>query len=322
VKQPAYHLRSNKAIDRLTLIDAVKRIARLTEDISTYTYYGFGGPYLEDFRLLYEFYPEIKMISIEANDEVYKRQKFHVPCHAAQLDLKKMEFKSFLARYDGGNEKSIFWLDYLRLEYGHFEDFMVLLEKVSPNSVIKITLRCEPSDYLGRDEIETSRKMGEFQREFGGVLPHPHDEPSSTFVDFAKLLQDMVQVAAQKVLSSATPLKFALLSSFCYSDGAGMFTLTGVVCYRTDELRVKRAFRTWHLRNLNWGKPRMIDVPTLSTKERLHLQRLLPCNTNAGRVLRRALGYLIENDTRRTEAKLRQYADFHRYFPYFMKAIP
>ena len=66
----------------------------------------------------------------------------------------------------------------------------------------------------------------------------------------------------------------------------------------------------------------MIDVPTLSTKERLHLQDRLPLNLNAGRVLRRALGYLIDKDVRRTEAKLKQYADFHRYFPYFMKAIP
>jgi hypothetical protein len=86
--------------------------------------------------------------------------------------------------------------------------------------------------------------------------------------------------------------------------------------------KVKRAFGDWHLRNLNWGMPRLIDVPTLSTKERLHLQRRLPCERHAGRVLRRALGYLIENDTKRTEGKLRQYADFHRYSPYFMKAVP
>ncbi len=124
MKHPAYHLRSNKAVDRLTLVDAIKRATRLVDDLSEYTYYGFGGPYLEDFRLLYEFYPEIKMISIENNEETYKRQQFHIPCHTSQLKLKNMGFKSFLARYEANDEKSIFWLDYTDLQYGHFEDFV------------------------------------------------------------------------------------------------------------------------------------------------------------------------------------------------------
>jgi hypothetical protein len=321
VKQPAYHLRSNKAVDRLTLIDAIKRIAKLT-DLGEYTFYTLGGPYLEDCRQFYEFYPEIAMVSIENNEEIFKRQQFHIPCRKGRMKLKREEFKSFLARYDANNEKSIFWLDYIGLKYSHFDEFMGLLGKVSVGSVIKITLRCEPSDYIGKDETDASRIVQEFQREFAEVLPHPSDEPPSSFADFAKLIQDMVQIAAQKTLSSAMPVKFSPISSFCYADGAGMFTLTGIVCLRSEESKVKSAFNTWDLKNLNWKKPRIIDVPTLSTKERLQLQRQLPCSANAGRTLRVALGYLIESNTQQTDAKLQQYADFHRFFPYFMKAIP
>lgn len=321
MKHPAYHLRPNKAVDRLTLIDAIKHIAKLS-DLSEYTYYGFGGPTLEDFRLLYEFHPEIKMISIEDNAETYKRQHFHLPCHTVHLKLKKTEFKTFLARYDANNKKSIFWLDYIWLRYAYFEEFMALLGKVSRDSIIKVTLRCEPSDYFGKDEREVSRRKEEFQREFQEVLPHPSDEPPSAFTDFAKLVQDMVQIAAEKALSSATPLKFVPISSFCYADGPGMFTLTGVVCLRSEEAKVKSAFKDWEFANLRWRKPRKIDVPILSTKERLHLQGRLPRPTNAGKILRQALGYLIDEGKRRTEIKLQQYADFHRHFPYFMKAIP
>ena len=64
MKQPPYHLRPNKAVDRLALVEAIKRLGRMG-DLSEYTYYGLGGPYLEDFRLLYELCPEIKMVSIE-----------------------------------------------------------------------------------------------------------------------------------------------------------------------------------------------------------------------------------------------------------------
>lgn len=321
MKQPAYHLRANKAVDRLTLIDAIKRISALDANIGEYTYYGFGGPYLEDFRLMYEFYPEIRMISIEDRDEVYKRQKFHAPCRSSQLRLKKIEFKEFLDQYDGSDGKTIFWLDYLDLKYARFEEFMELLLKVSNGSIIKITLRCEPNDYLGKDEKGREKDV-EFQNQFSYVLPHPTSKPAATFGGMASLLQDMIRIAAQKSLSSAMPSKFLPISSFRYADGAGMFSLTGMVWARDDVGKVKRAFGNWHLRNLNWGTPRVIDVPTLSTKERLHLQRRLPCERHAGRVLRRALGYLIEDDARRTEGKLRQYADFHRYSPYFMKAIP
>jgi hypothetical protein len=321
VKQPAYHLRANKAVDRLTLIDAIKRIGVLDANIREYTYYGFGGPYLEDFRLMYEFYPEIKMISIEDNDEIYKRQKFHAPCHSSQLRLKKVEFKAFLDQYDGGDEKTIFWLDYLDLKYARFAEFMELLPKVSNGSIIKVTLRCEPNDYIRKDEKDPDKDL-EFQNQFGEVLPHPDAKPAATFEGMANLVQNMIRIASQKSLSSAMPSKFLPISSFRYADGAGMFSLTGMVCAREDVGKVKRAFGDWHFRNLNWGTPRVIDVPTLSTKERLHLQRKLPCERYAGRVLRRALGYLIEDDVKRTEIKLRQYADFHRYSPYFMKAVP
>jgi len=78
VSQPAYHTRPNKAVDRLTLIDAIRLVVKPRE-LSDYTYYSMGGPTLDDFRLIYEFYPEIKMVSIEQHEETYKRQQFHLP---------------------------------------------------------------------------------------------------------------------------------------------------------------------------------------------------------------------------------------------------
>jgi hypothetical protein len=290
MKHPAYHLRANKAVDRLTLVDAIRRLQNLSDDLAGYTYYGFGGPYLEDFRLLYEFFPELDMVSFESNPDTYKRQRFHTPCHSTRLKLKKTEFKSFLARYAPGDEKSIFWLDYVGLDFSHFEDFMTLLGVISPDSLVKITLRCEPSDFLDRDETEQNKKRDEFRARFQALLPSASSEPPLQFEQFAKLLQDMIQIAAEKALPSGLPLRFLPVSSFCYADGVGMFTLTGVVFTRTEEEKVRHAFRSWHLANLDWAKPRTIDVPTLSTKERLHLQKRLPCYTNPGRTLRNALG--------------------------------
>ncbi len=312
MRHPPYNLRPNKAVDRLVLIEAISRLERLGEELSDYTYHGLGGPYLEDFRLMYEFYPEIKLVSIEEDKETLKRQEFHLPC--GTLQLKKDKVESFLLQYEPEDAKSIFWLDYTRLEYRNFEDFEVLLGKVADNSMVKVTLPAEPCE--SREDPE------EFIRRFGAVMPDPSSYPPHRNGEFAHLLQRMLQVAAQKAPLSVMNLTFQPVSSFFYSDGTSMFTLTGIVCERGKETRIKEAFGDWPFANLNWKKPEEIAVPMLSTHERLHLQANLPCGGNAGRELRRALGYNIEKSWRRTEEKMSHYAKFHRYYPYFMKIIP
>ena len=37
----------------------------------------------------------------------------------------------------------IFWLDYTNLVIGHFDDFKSILQKVSENSIVKITVQAE-----------------------------------------------------------------------------------------------------------------------------------------------------------------------------------
>jgi len=320
MKHPPYHLRANKSVDRLLLVDAIRRLDRL-DRLSEYTYYGFGGPYLDDFRLIYGLFPEIKMVSIEEDEDTCKQQEFHLPCK--NLRLEKAKFKSFLARYESRDERSIFWLDYTNLCYGNFEDFMALLGKVPENSMIKITLRAEPSDFFDQQNKIPGSGAEEFRRQFGAVMPDSAADPPLLWWDFVCLLQDMVRVAAQKALPSTLSLMFQPVSSFCYTDGTGMFTLTGLVCQRDLKKKVRKAFHDLQFSNLTWAKPRRINIPVLSTQERLHLQKFLPCRAeDAGRILGEALGYLIDDDKKSTENKLRQYARFHRYYPYFMRAVP
>lgn len=319
--QPPFHLRPNKAVDRLTLIDTIKRVAT-PEQLREYTYYGMGGPYLEDFRLIYELYPEMKMVCVEKSADVHKRQRFHLPCRSRRLKLENVPFSSFLAQYEGNEEKSVFWLDYTKLRFAHFGDFMDVLGKVGAGSIVKITLRCNGADYQENSADKQDKKVENFRKKFESVLPSSFTTIPIKRDEFALLLQDMLRIASQKVLPSAASKMFLPVSSFFYSDGSGMFTLTGVVCLRVDEARFRRAFKDWRFANLDWNLPIEINVPNLSTKERLHLQHYLPHGKNAGKILRRSLGYLIDDDQAGTEDQLQQYADFHRYFPYFVKAVP
>ncbi|MGH9556799.1 MAG: O-methyltransferase [Terriglobales bacterium] len=319
MRHPPYPLRTNKAVDRFMLIEAIRQLGKPTE-LAQYTYYGLGGPYLEDFRSLHESFPELKMVSFERNAETIKQQRFHQPC--GPIQIRHVDVTSFIARYDSKNKKSIFWLDYDKLVYSQFDDFMTLLGKVAPDSIVKITLRAEPSDYLGNDAKDREKKDDEFRRKFSAVLPRSDVTPPPELEKFAGLLQEMAQVAAQKALPSGTGFAYQPISSFCYKDGAGIFTLTGIVSERSRLRSVRSRFSSLKVANLDWAEPKLIDVPFLSTKERLHLQKHLPCVGDAGRKLLRVLGYRIDNDRPSAVAKMKQYADFYRYYPHFVRAIP
>jgi len=321
VTGPAYHLRTNKAADRFALIEAIRRLPRLGVDLEEYTYYGLGGAYLEDIRLLYEYCPEIKMVSIEGSPDIYQRQKFHQPC--GTLKLENCDMRSYIGQYEPNDAKSIFWLDYTELRYGCVDDFIALLDKVIAGSMVKITLRADPRDYWNKPADIRRRKAEEFRGEFRLVLPKQSARLPREFGRFAYMVQEMLRIAAQRALSAqTTQLAFQPVSSFYYSDGTWMFTLTGVVWPRNGHGAIERAYRNWEFANLTWGRPRLIDIPDLSTKERLHLQQFLPCGAPRGATLHSELGHLVEEDVPKTEEALEQYAAFHRYFPYFLRGVP
>ena len=137
MRHPAYHLRPNKAVDRLTLIEVLRRLANRW-DLADYTYYGLGGPFLEDFRLLREFFPQVRQVCIERDEHTYRRQEFHRP--ARHIRLVKSDFGGFLTEFHGG-PRAVFWLDYTDLRYERFDEFMDVLGKVGNGSVVKLTLR-------------------------------------------------------------------------------------------------------------------------------------------------------------------------------------
>lgn len=325
---PAYHLRKNKAADRFALIEAIRRLPILGTDLNNYTYFSLGGPFLEDMRQIYEFCPEIRMVSIERSSEVCSRQRFHMPCR--NIQIVESDLSSYITTFDPERE-SIFWLDYTGLEISNFDDFIRLLRKIFERSLIKITLKANPLDYwvFPRDRaIERRRgKTPEFRRIFERVLPHPDDYPPWQNQDFANFLKQMLRVAVEEALpAETTDLTFRPISSFYYADTTPMFTLTGIVWPRGEIQELYEIFGDWEFADLTWdleSKPKHIDIPNLSTKERLRLQECLPCSTERGATLREALGHLIHyRDDGTTEASLEQYAAFHRYFPYFLRGVP
>ena len=314
MKHPPYHLRVNKAIDRFLLVEILD-ILKKHCDISDYTYYGFGGPFLEDCRLIYDRCPEVPIVSIEKNMETFKRQEFHR--FSKKLELRNEDFATFLAHFssDGGE---IFWLDYTDLKFGHFDEFMSILEKVSENSIIKITIRAEPLPRELSPE-EREKKWEDFQKEYHRILPASIQQTNiERTLPFIKLLQEMLQIASQQALPESGESVFQLLNSSHYNDQTQMLSVTGIVCNKNEVLKIRRWFKDWGFTNLKWEDPHKIDVPILSIKERLHLEKYLPTTQRTGLSLSRALGYKIDTSKEHIE-KLKQYEEFYQYYPYFAR---
>jgi hypothetical protein len=148
--------------------------------------------------------------------------------------------------------------------------------------------------------------------------------PATTYADlrparFPALLQSMLRIAAQRTLAPGSGRRFQILHSCHYSDHTPMYSLAGVVCRDEDAKKYQKMYAEWPHRNLRWRDPKRIDMPILSTKERMLLEAFLPAKTTTGRALRRALGYNIDDTAPASVRKLDHYALFYRYYPYFAK---
>ena len=306
MKHPPYHLIVNKAIDRFLLVELVNILGKQVK-LSDYTYYGFGGPFLEDCKLIHDQCPEIKIVSIEKNTETFKRQQFHR--FSKKLELRQEDFTSFISDFSStGGE--VFWLDYTNLRYAHFDVFMSVLERISENSIVKITI---PAEYNGLD-------WERFQRDYNQVLPASCNETSiSRPLPFIKLLLEMLQIASQQALPAAREEIFQILDSSHYNDQSKMLSVTGIVCNKSQSSQVLDWFKNDCFLNPSWDSPRRIDVPILSIKERMLLERYLPTNAKTGRYISQVLGYRIDDTNEANIEKLKQYEGFYQYYPYFAR---
>ena len=340
MRHPPYHLRPNKAIDRFLLIEILDMLKK-NLDISDYTYYGFGGPLLDDCRLIYSRFPEVKIVSIERDENTVKRQNFH--SFSTNIDIKHQDFSSFVAGFSS-NGGEILWLDYTNLEIGHFDEFKNILGKVSDNSIVKITIRAEPppreltshtseekwKDFRERYREETwedfQKKYREetwkdFQKTYEDFLP---DTAKPTDIDrrlpFINLLQTMLQIASQQALPAAGGNIFQLLNSSHYNDSTHMLSITGIVCKGNEVSTIQEWFEDWRFINIEWKEPQKIEVPTLSIQERLHLEKSIPTGDQTGQILSEVLEYKVDRGGRHIE-KFKQYEQFHQYYPYFARVL-
>jgi hypothetical protein len=327
----AYHLRENKAIERNLFIEVLARVARVV-NVSDYTYVGFGGPFLEDFKALHSALRICKMISIESDKNVCTRQAFNKP--AAFIEIKNMASGEFLLTHEfvDGN---IAWLDYEAPKdlYVQLSEFRSLVGKLGRYDIAKITLNANPSALGGQRRgvgLHEERRQ-ELAKRLGDHCKFKLDDSDVLGKNYPMTLLRAIRSCLSNLAARASGEYFQPLSAFVYKDsGHQMLTVTGVILNAKDDLEKARflkdsRFDHWPFCNFHWSPPIEISVPPLSAKERLALDNALPVATevDAGDYLANQLGYCPSDQKNilTTKSLLANYAKFYRAYPLFSRVV-
>lgn len=321
---PAYHLRTNKAVERLLFVELLEKLdGFLPQPIKEYRYVGMGGPYLEDFALIHGGFGNRDMVSLETKSHVRTRQKINTPCSRIKLTLKSTDF--FAERYKTGGTPLIVWFDY---EWQDWEQQLSescdLLQKLPPMSIFKITLTGK-TEWLDRASEEESRTpsdpLVQRARRLSSLFPDSGPfEPGQ--INKNSICSTLFGIC-RKVVADAVPdtedKGVRTLTSCEYNDGTPVLTVTMIVgpLANIRELLKKTRLRKWPYARLNWRKPKEIAVPYLGLRERLAVDQLLP-DADARGVVKELKLRLGENYRESVQA-MTNYLEFYQYVPQFLR---
>jgi hypothetical protein len=307
---PGYNIRIGKAADRLLFREMLVRLAS-TLGLDEYHYIGLGGPFLEDFRLIHEVFPAMRLTSIEKAAQVWRRQRFHLP--AKQIRTLNCDTNHYFANLHDESERVIVWLDFTDLRHSRLQEIWGLLPKLAPGSLLRVTLRAK-----GTDAIDHSSRKSWADSIFGRFEPNYLVEELDN-TRFPEVLLRAIRRVTDDVSVQMTDASFQLLHAFVYDDGTQMLTFCGLIGDDLDRQNVKAALRQWQFKNVNWSRPLELSLPSLSLKERLFLEPFLPSRHGTGRELHNKLGYFIEDSEKRSVEALNQYRRLAEAYPRFAR---
>ncbi len=317
-----YQLRPNKAVERLLFAELLSRLDASLRIGIDYEYFGFGGPQMEDFRLLNEYFPDMKMVSVEREQQVLKRQRFNGP--HTNVRCKLHTSADFVADFSS-KSKAIVWLDYTEPgeRRAQVEEFQNLLRRVKESSIIKITVNAAAATLggqAGMPKLQTVR-LKTLLDDFSRCFPNGLGEEAVTTNNFPKTFLRVLEYAAAEVLHDRRDWRFQPLSSAVYADGQKMLTLTGIVGKRPSLANIvaNPNLVGWEFTRFNWNDPVAIEVPELTLKERIHVNQLLPKHENNIPFIHRKLGFQVDQKLDESERKIRNYVSFQRHYPHFGK---
>ena len=326
----SYHLRQNKAVDRMLFIDLLSKLNRYIP-IPSYEYIGFGGAFLEDHKLIHSHFGNMNLTSIEMDDHVWERQKFNLPLNC--IKRAKTRSNDFIDSFNPSNP-SIIWLDYANPNERRDQlmELQRLLPKLDNNDVVKITLNANPQTILPDSETKPDGKrytqdealpirLDRLNKKLGDYLPQNVTPNEMTKKKFPSVLCRAIEYAANKGMESRRSKSiFQPLTAFSYADSEHqMLTVTGIILERNKitEFFKKTNVKKWKLATSKWGEFQEIKVPSLTVREKMFLDQMLPNSTASA--IHKKLKFQFDKKENESLEVINSYKKYYRYYPNFQK---
>lgn len=316
-KQPFYHLRPNKSIDRNLFVQTLIGLSRELP-ISNYKYTGFGSYLFDDFKLLHDILNISDMVSLEKDEVEFQRAKYNKPYKCISIqNTDSTQYISDLSIQD--EEHNIFWLDFVApSELGtQLSDYSTLLNLLNSEDIIRITLNANP-DSLGTcnqpDRLQELRLETLKER-----VPDRYIWPTISSNDvitknYPVTLLKIIKAATLECLNETpySPNFMLPLFSSVYADGQQMVTFTGIVLDSHEkEIKIKEVLKNHRHNTFLWDTPARIEIPALSVREITELNKLLP-NPKIKQQLIKKFPFIFSV---KDEQAVNSYIDYYKYYP-------
>ncbi len=315
-----YRLRPNKAVDRalfLSLLSWISPELRLKD----YPYIGMGAEFLEDFRMIHARIGISEMTSVECDPQIIKRQEFNKPlesikCVEATIEqyLEKTTIRT----------PTIIWLDYtdptsLKLQ---IETFLATLRDCPVGSIVRVTLNAN-SGSLGNpkpgemtSKIDSGSgdisqplhiwRLAKLREKLGDFVPNSLEPSSMVAKEFGGALLKILQFSVDREFKHSRDRVIHWALATHYADGQPMVTATAILT-GLDDTKIKDLIERWEYASLP-SSPLKLDLPSLSTKERIHLESKIQKGTE--------MTYTIPKG-KLGEDPVECFEKFYRIFPHF-----
>jgi hypothetical protein len=320
-----YRLRPNKAVDRELFLSLLMRLSPKLA-LEKYQYVGLGGPFLEDFRLVHGRLGIAKMTCIETQEQVYRRQIFNRPIASIECVHNTLEDYLDETNFD---TPAIIWFDYTepRGITMQIERFARTIGTVPIGSVLRVTLNANPTTLGTPDPKEVSVevdgeasedrgvkptiqewRLARFTERLGSLCPSVVSADDITTKKYGLTILRALKLAVDNEVLSFRDRRVVWALATHYADGQAMVTAALVVAPPGD-LELETLIRGWEFYSTT-AAPHRVDLPALSTRERLAMES---CEDAAS-----TMGFKLPKSDM-GEDPFEVFRKFYRIYPHFSR---
>ncbi len=305
-----YKLRPNKAVDRELFLSLLTRLSAHL-NIENYHYVGLGGAFLEDFKLVHARTGITCMTSIDSDEQTHLRQIFNRPTESLLCVHSTLE--EYLGQTDF-DRPVILWMDFTDPSaiQSQLELFSTQINELPNDSIIRITLNANPGS-LGNPDPSVLRndvqewRLNKLKERIPKHIPADIKSNDLTQKNYGKTLLKIISIAADNEILQIPNRDIVWCLSTQYSDGQFMITSTGIITDNKTE--VEGLVQNWEYVSTP-DKPHILDMPALSTLERLTLESAENPKNKINFELPSSVMNLDPIDT---------FKKFYRVFPHFSR---